>query len=568
MMRSVDKNTCSRHMADYAKTSVGAVILSPTRELATQIAGEAIRMVHHLKEWDVQLFIGGANKMRQLQQFRMNRRDIVVATPGRMLDLLETPMIQEAVSKAKFLAFDEADTLLDMGFTDQIKAIVAQLPPKEKRQTFMFSATVSKEIRQIAKATLRTQHTFIDTVPANEANTHLHIPQYHTVLPSAAEQIPHIFRLLAQDALLHPEGGKAIIFLPTTKMTELFAIVVSAMRASLPWGVRNTKVYEMHSKKSQNVRDRTSDVFRSSKGPGYSILVTSDISARGVDYPGVTRVIQVGIPPNKEGYVHRVGRTGRAGKSGRGDLVLLPWESDYIPWQLQNMSLKHFSTSDLEGELERLAAEFDAKGAQPAAASSLSSASRSSYSSSPSPSIQIPVLPRIQAMPTKIKEEILPELSETEIHDTFAAQLGFYAGHAHEMHVPRSHVLKGLKEWTVNGLGLERAPELSASFLSKIGVREGSSSHFGRSRTYGESDRKRDGYEFVRQNRMQSGDRSRSGFGSSFASPRGRSFDGSDEQDYGRRQSFSRSDRTASERPGFRSRGSSGSGYSDSRSPF
>ena len=574
-----DKNTLSRHMAQYAKTSVGAVILSPTRELATQIATEAIRLMHHLKEWDVRLFIGGANKGRQLLDFKRGRRDIVVATPGRLLDVLSEPVTRDSISKAKFLVFDEADTLLDMGFTDQIRSIVDLLPPKEERQTFMFSATVSREIRQIAKATLRPKHTFIDTVPESEANAHVHIPQYFTVLKSAKDYIPHIFRLLAQDALLHPEGGKAILFFPTTRMTELFAIIIKAMSPSLPCGLRGTKVFEMHAKKTQVARDRTSSNFRNAKGEGYSILVTTDISARGVDYPGVTRVIQAGIPSNKDGYVHRLGRTGRAGKDGRGDLILLPWETDWMHYQLQSMPLKQLSTSDLEHDLEKLATECDDKASQ---------GGRSTFSSERSPA---PALPRIQDFPSKLQDGILPDIGPAEVQDVFASQLGFYAGHSQDIRVSKSQILSGLTDWAVGAFGLSEPPSLSPTFLTKIGFGGSSGSRYGNSfggpgrrsdSSFGGSDRRSDS-SFGRPNRRsdsfesgqydrlpQSGRRQsfspdRAGFGSRGQSynDRGPSFgargsfrSGSDSNDaYRPKRDFGGRGRE-SFKPGFRSRGS------------
>lgn len=471
---SADKHSRGRENRSFSRTSVGTVILSPTRELATQIANEAVRLTHHLRDFETQLWIGGASKFAQMRNFRRGRRDIIVSTPGRMGDMLNEPEIAETVGKAKMLIFDEADTLLDMGFKDEIERIVKQLPPKEERQTFMFSATVSKVIRAIARNTLKARHTFIDTVPANEANAHLHIPQYFSVV-KPEEQIQHILRLLAQDAYLNPEGGKAIVFLPTTKMTELMAVILNSMRPSLPWG-RGTKVYEMHSKKTQNARDRTADMFRKASGPGYSILVTSDVSARGVDYPGTTRVIQVGIPSNKENYVHRLGRTGRAGKHGRGDIVLLPWERDYVPYELQDMPLKNYPTAQLTEEVEQLASEFDANPVTPKPAAPIpvpSYSQRKRYGASaalPPSSISVPSLPRVQDLSTRLSEEVLPELAESEVQEAFASQLGFYMGHAHELRTRKSDILAGLQAWSTSGMGLAEAPYVSPAFLKKIGM--------------------------------------------------------------------------------------------------
>lgn len=471
-----DKNTRSRHAASYAKLSVGTIILSPTRELATQIATEAARLLTHKKDWGVQLFIGGASKRGQMMDFRRKRRDIVVATPGRMADMLKEPDLQDALRGAKVLVLDEADTLLDMGFKDELNGIVDQLPDKSVRQTFMFSATVSPDIKRIARSFLRPKFSFVDCVPENESNTHMHIPQYATILKGADEQIPHIFRLLAQDALQHPEGGKAILFFPTTKMTELFAVLVDGLRSELPFGRRGTQVFEMHSKKTQQARDRTAERFRQSS-TGYSILVTSDVSARGVDYPGVTRVIQVGIPTTSENYVHRLGRTGRAGKEGRGDLVLMNWEQKYLTGTLQEMPIKPITAEGFKEEVEKLAEEFDANPVKAKPASTRSTGppngrgrDRFAVAGFNAGSIVTPTAPKVQGIEEKLTTEILPNIDQAEVEDAFGSQVGFYVGHAHELRVPKMDVVNNLKEWATKGFGLLEAPYLSAEFLKKIGV--------------------------------------------------------------------------------------------------
>jgi len=357
-----------RALADYAKQTVGALILSPTRELATQIANEAVALTTHLPQFGVRLLVGGASRSNQLREWmRSPSNDIVVATPGRCVDLLQSePSVRKVVANSRMLILDEADTLLDMGFSDDIATVVKHVPDNDHRQTFLFSATVSKQIREIARKSLKKDHTYIDTVPADEVDTHLHIPQYHTILPSASDQLVHILRLIAHDQLVHAReaaknggvgAGKTVVFLPTTRLTQLFSQILIAMKNHLPWG-RDTLVVEIHSKKSQDQRTRASDLFRRANS-GYSVLVTSDVSARGVDYPGVTRVIQVGIPGSRDLYIHRVGRTGRAGKAGRGDLVLLPWESGFVSWQLNDIPLKPCTIGETQQQVTELAQEWD-----------------------------------------------------------------------------------------------------------------------------------------------------------------------------------------------------------------
>jgi len=245
---------------------------------------------------------------------------------------------------------DEADTLLDLGFREDVEAIMKYLPSTPKRQTFLFSATVSRPVQQIARKVLDKNHAFINCV-SEDSPVHAHVPQYHTVLPDASAQIPHILRLLAHDQLTNPGLSKTVVFFPTTKQTQLFSSLIRELgQATLPSG-RATKVYEMHSKRAQNIRSSTSEAFRNDKS-GAAILITSDVSARGVDYPGVTRVIQVGMPKGTDVYVHRVGRTGRAGTLGRGDLVLLPWETSFVTWQMNGIPLKSVTINEMQSQVE------------------------------------------------------------------------------------------------------------------------------------------------------------------------------------------------------------------------
>ena len=148
-----------------------------------------------------------------------------------------------------------------MGFRQEIEAIAEFLPQSPERQTFLFSATVSPAIQQVARKTLNKNHLFINCVSNDSSPVHAHVPQYHTVLPSAADQLPHVLRLLAHDQLTNPGRSKSIIFLPTTKMTQLFTSFLQELSTSLPAGDR-TRIYEIHSLRTQQSRTKTSDLFR------------------------------------------------------------------------------------------------------------------------------------------------------------------------------------------------------------------------------------------------------------------------------------------------------------------
>ncbi|KAJ8462665.1 hypothetical protein ONZ45_g17854 [Pleurotus djamor] len=428
-----------RALKAFTRSHAGCLIISPTRELATQIANEALKVTERHNGFQVRLFVGGMSKRQQMREWMRGRRDIVVGTPGRLRDVLENePEVAKALADTKMLILDEADTLLDLGFREDIEAIKKFLPDTPQRQTFLFSATVSPAVRQVAESFLAPNHKYINCVSGSDPSpVHAHVPQYHTVLPSPSQQIPHLLRLLAHDQLTNPGASKTIVFLPTTKMTQLFSeILRNLSRSALPAG-RNTRVYELHSKRSQESRSRTSDAFRADKGVA-SILVTSDVSARGVDYPGVTRVIQVGIPSTGEQYVHRVGRTGRGGKAGgRGDLVLLPWELGFVTWQLTKVPLKPLTVNDLQSQLKTLATSYDA---DPSAFSVSNTRQRGPLFPAK------PLLPVIEDIEQCVTES-LAELNEEEVEETFMSLLGFYMGKAQELRSRKSEILDGCKAW-------------------------------------------------------------------------------------------------------------------------
>ncbi|KAF5318425.1 hypothetical protein D9619_010927 [Psilocybe cf. subviscida] len=347
----------------FATKNVGTLIISPTRELATQIAVEAQNLTTHHKGFGVQILVGGENKYKQISNWS-GRKDVVVATPGRIMDLLDSePSFEAALKSTKVLVLDEADTLLEMGFREDIERISSYLPPAPTRQTFLFSATVSKAIQGIASTLLHPRHTFINCVSDDEVATHTHIPQYTTTIKNGADVIPHVLKLIAHDQLLCQREGrksKVILFSSTTKMTQLLATILNEANRAKQFSAlpAPTRLYEMHSKRDMSQRIRVSKSFREDVAPSSgSVLVTSDVSARGVDYPGVTRVIQLGLPPSVEMYVHRIGRTGRGGDrggQGRGDLVICNWEQ---PWLSQltketGTALKTVTGADINREVK------------------------------------------------------------------------------------------------------------------------------------------------------------------------------------------------------------------------
>lgn len=208
------------------------------------------------------------------------------------------------------------DRLLDMGFREDIQRILSYLPPKTERQTLLFSATVPPTVQQQIRQCLQPDYDTVDTIEEDDPSTHVvnTVTQSHVVLPSD-KSIAGVVELI-EHLMQQSEHAKLIVFFNTTSQVAFFA---NLFRKN--GGTHN--VLELHSKKNQEARSKTSEKFRRVHN---GILFTSDVSARGVDYPNVTHVLQVGSATDRETYIHRLGRTARAGKSGEGLLVLTPDE--------------------------------------------------------------------------------------------------------------------------------------------------------------------------------------------------------------------------------------------------
>lgn len=358
---------------------------------------------------------------------------------------------------------DEADTLLDMGFRADIDAIADFFPKTPIRQTFLFSATVSPQIRQVAREVLDKDHLFLDVVPKDSSPVHAHIPQHYTVLPNAKEQLPQLLRLIAHDQLANTRNSKVMVFLNTTKQTQLFASLFRRFsKTTLP---ARSEVYEIHSKRTQQSRSAASNAFRHDRS-GAAILVTSDVSARGIDYPDVTRVIQVGIPASTEQYIHRVGRTGRAGKSGRADLLLLPLEQNFVRYQLADVPIKEYSHNELLKETTTIAEEFesDSAGSQNSTEvkphTSKFSTKNRHFRSNPSAALA--------NMNTEISG-LFDQVDREVIQEVFVSLAGYYLTKSNDLRMSKQSIYEALQTWTTEACGLPKAPHISDSLLAKMG---------------------------------------------------------------------------------------------------
>ena len=277
------------HLLATPKPGPRALIVAPTRELASQINDE-IRNLARFTALKTAAIFGGVSARPQRQALQA-KPDILVACPGRLLDLLAQGAVQ--LSRIEILVLDEADHMFDMGFLPDIRRILAALP--RKRQNLLFSATMPEAIRSLAKQTLQTPHV-IELNHSKPAST-----IEHALYEVAQDQKIHLLqRLLGEDDFV-----AAIIFTRTKHRAKRLAQQLS--RA----GRRATA---LQGNMTQNQRDRAMDGFRHQR---FDILVATDIAARGLDIEQVSHVINFDMPATPDAYTHRIGRTGRSERAGK-----------------------------------------------------------------------------------------------------------------------------------------------------------------------------------------------------------------------------------------------------------
>ncbi|PRT55462.1 hypothetical protein B9G98_03082 [Wickerhamiella sorbophila] len=320
------------HRQGINQGKVKAVIISPTRELAQQIADEIYKIVNFggLDDITVQCFVGGLSKQAQLRQanlFEGSRKppcDIIVATPGRLMDILEEPGVLDKCDQLIFKVFDEADRLLDIGFErilGDIRDKLAQVTPKDHEvPLLLFSATADANVLNFARDEFGSRVKVVDTVPKNEPTANELVDQTAVVCPTWAEVYEATVHRIITDyeaAQANKESLKAIVFMPTVAMVDNFErILKQAVGRTSP--LRNL-IMAIHGQRSQSSRQVRSDKFRKMHD---AVLITTDVVARGMDFPKVSHVIQCGIPPDVASYVHRIGRTARIGNRGKSYMYL------------------------------------------------------------------------------------------------------------------------------------------------------------------------------------------------------------------------------------------------------
>ena len=282
-------NNFGRNKIDIKAKNTRSLILTPTRELASQIMQNIDDYAEGL-ELKTKVVYGGVGRQGQVDSIVLGL-DILVATPGRLLDLIETGDIN--FKALEVFVLDEADTMLDMGFFNDVQSIISKLP--KNRQTLLFSATMPAEIEVLAEAILtdpiKIQIT-AETVTIDLVNQSV----YHL---EKANKIPLLFNILQK-----PDFEKVLIFCKTKYGADI--IVKALEKASIT-------AASLHSGKTQAVREEALQNFKDSN---LRVLVATDVAARGIDVDNITLVINYNLPEDPRNYIHRIGRTARAGKSG------------------------------------------------------------------------------------------------------------------------------------------------------------------------------------------------------------------------------------------------------------
>ncbi|KAI0412521.1 DEAD/DEAH box helicase [Xylaria grammica] len=332
------------------KHHVAAIVIAPTRELAIQIHKSLTDLVafhpasagvapYLLSEEEKrpgtdspaiipQLLSGGRGSSispaQDLSFFLRHSPNVIISTPGRLNDFLSSPHVHCPQSSFEMLVLDEADRLLDLGFKADLQGILSRLP--KQRRTGLFSASVGEAVSEIIRVGLRNPVKISVRVKTKsgdvieERKTPASLQMTYLTTPSQ-KKLPSVVRLLQN---LEPRPLRSIIFLSTCAAVDYFSHLLPAL---LPEGFQ---LNILHGKQEAKVREKGVSKFLNATEP--SILLTTDVASRGLDFPAVDFVLQIDPPTDPKTFLHRCGRAGRAGRRGLSIVLLQPNESDYIPF--------------------------------------------------------------------------------------------------------------------------------------------------------------------------------------------------------------------------------------------
>ncbi|OAQ65957.1 ATP-dependent RNA helicase DBP4 [Pochonia chlamydosporia 170] len=317
---------------------LGALIISPTRELAVQIF-QVLRKIGRYHAFSAGLVIGGKNLKEEAE--RLDRMNILVCTPGRMLQHLDQTAGFDA-NNLQILVLDEADRIMDMGFQSAVDALVEHLP--KSRQTLMFSATQSKKVSDLARLSLKEpEYVSVHEAAASATPTNL---QQHYITTPLPEKLDTLYGFLKSNL-----KSKIIVFLSSGKQVRFVYESFRHLQPGIP-------LLHLHGRQKQLARLEITSRFTAAK---HSCLFATDVVARGIDFPAVDWVIQADCPEDVDTYIHRVGRTARYQSNGRAVLFLDPSEETGMIKRLeqkkipiQRVNVKEKKKKSIKNDLQNM----------------------------------------------------------------------------------------------------------------------------------------------------------------------------------------------------------------------
>ena len=304
---SIINHCLNKKLKKHSFSSPRALIIAPTRELAIQIAKDSDELNKHtgLK---TQVIYGGTDFNRQQKELKKEKIDILVATPGRLLDFEARRFLK--LKYIEIMVIDEADRMLDMGFIPDVRRIIYKTPPKDKRQTLLFSATLTDEVMRLASAWM-VKPERIDIAPENIA---VETVDQKVFIVTDDQKIKLLYNIIKKES-----PKRIIIFTNRRDQAE---------RLSNDLFRYNQKNAMLSGAVTQKKRLRILEDFRS----GFiKVLVATDVAGRGIHIDGISHVVNFNIPENPDDYIHRIGRTGRAGATGQSITFACEMESFDLP---------------------------------------------------------------------------------------------------------------------------------------------------------------------------------------------------------------------------------------------
>lgn len=334
--------------APLKKKEVGAIIISPTRELATQTAGVLEHFLKYVPHFSYMLLTGGYKPIVDINKFQEKGGNIIISTPGRIMDVFsrKTDAFNFAanVKSLEMLILDEADRLLDLGFESCINTILSYLP--KQRRTGLFSATQTKEVKDLVRAGLRNPVWVAvkeKSAGGDNQRTPATLSNYFKICDAESKLnwLIHFLKCRPNE--------KHLVFFSTCACVDYFSTILSNI-------LKNINVQSIHGK----MRNKRQKIFNDFRERNSGVLICTDIMARGVDIPDLHWVIQFDPPSSASAFVHRCGRTARIGNTGNALLMLLPTEDTYINFLKlnQNVIVEEMKLSDKVNDILPVVRKF------------------------------------------------------------------------------------------------------------------------------------------------------------------------------------------------------------------